>query len=168
MTIAPMSEMPHAVKRVARWFYHEWNVFDGRSIAQIEAQLAENLNRDCVPITFVAQADGDLLGTASLDVSDLPPFDHLSPWLASLYVEPSARSAGIGSALVRHVQQFASSHGIQTLYLWTPGSIRLYERCGWIAFERPIYNSQRITLMRFETLPQSPTTSLSLATRSAL
>ena len=149
MTISPLVEVPHAIQRLAQWFYTEWHAFDNRSVAAIEAQLAQNLNLDCIPITFVAHTHGDLLGTVSLDMSDLPPFDHLSPWLASLYVQPEARSAGIGGALVRHVQQFASSHGISTMYLWTPGATRLYERCGWTVIEQTVYHRQRITLMRF-------------------
>ena len=148
MTISPLVEMPHAIRHLAQWFYTEWYAFDNRSVAAIEAQLVQKLNLNRVPITFVAHTHGDPLGTVSLDISDLPPFDHLSPWLASLYVQPAARAAGIGSALVRHVHQFASSHGIRTLYLWTPGATRLYERCGWTVTERTMYHRQPITLMR--------------------
>ena len=147
--ISPLADVPDAIKLLARWLYDEWHVFDGRSTELIEAQLAENLNRDVIPISFVAQSDAQLLGTISIDVSDLPSFDYLSPWVASLYVLPTARGSGIGRALVHHAQQFATSRGYSLLYLWTPGSTRLYERCGWTIFERSTYNSKPITLMRF-------------------
>lgn len=158
ITISPLVHLPHAIPTLAQWFYAEWNTFDSRSVAEIEAQLAQYLNLDCIPITFVAHTQGELLGTVSLDIADLPPYDHLSPWLASLYVVREARSAGIGGALVRHVQQFASSHGIGTMYLWTPATTRLYERCGWTALEQAVYCGQRITLMRWNCSPAtSPT-----------
>jgi GNAT superfamily N-acetyltransferase len=147
--ISPLADVPDAIPLLARWLYDEWHGFDGRSTERIEAQLSENLNRDDVPITFVAQSDAQLLGTISLDVSDLPPFDSLSPWVASFYVLPAARGAGIGRALLRHAQQFAASRGFSPLYLWTPGSTRLYERCGWAVFERSTYHTKPITLLRF-------------------
>src|SRR5262249_2366167 len=103
MDISPLANFPDAIPELARWFYEEWHSFDGRSTEMIVAQLTENLNRDCIPITFVARRNSELLGSVSLDLSDFPAFDHLSPWLASLYVKPKARKAGIGGALVRHV-----------------------------------------------------------------
>src|SRR6266478_657201 len=83
-------------------------------------------------ITFVGHRNSELLGSVSLEPSDLPQFDHLSPWLASLYVHAPFRGQGVGRTLVRHLQCFALSHGIGPLYLWTPGSTQLYEHCGWI------------------------------------
>jgi GNAT superfamily N-acetyltransferase len=121
MTIRPLADSPDAVPLLARWFHREWHDFDGRSLADIEEQLAENLTRDSIPITFLAQSGSELVGTVSLDLSDLPAFDHFSPWLASLYVLPSARGVGIGTALVRHAQKFATSRGVKRIHLWTPG-----------------------------------------------
>lgn len=149
IVITPLADNPGAVPLLARWFHAEWHSLDGRSQATIEAQLAENLGRDCIPITFLARAGSEVLGTVSVDLSDLPPFDHLSPWVASLYIVPAARGAGIGTALLRHAQQFATSRGIRRLYLWTPGSTHLYEECGWTVSEHIHYNSRPITLMHF-------------------
>src|SRR5262245_45031224 len=132
MMIQPLADNPEAVPLLVRWFHAEWHCFDGRSQATIEAQLAENLHRDGIPITFLAlAAGGEVVGAGSVDLSDLPPFDRLSPWLATLYVLPPAHRAGIGTALVRHAQQFAAAHSISPRYLWTPGSTCLYEKCGW-------------------------------------
>jgi GNAT superfamily N-acetyltransferase len=94
---------------LAGWFHREWSTFDGRSVKVIEAQLAENLSRDSIPITFLAIEESILVGTVSLDLSDLPSHDHLSPWLASLFVLPAARGQGIGTDLIRHAQEFARS-----------------------------------------------------------
>jgi GNAT superfamily N-acetyltransferase len=149
VTIRPLADVPEAIPLLARWFYTEWHSYDGRSLAAIEAQLVQNLARDSIPITFVAQSGSALVGTVSLDLSDLPLFDHLSHWLTSLYVLPAVRGAGIGSALVHHAQKFATSLGIKPLYLWTPGSARIYESCGWTVSRRTMYNSRPITLMSF-------------------
>lgn len=149
VTIHPLAHFPGAIPLLARWFFEEWHDFDGRSTSAIQAQLNENLGRDAIPITFLAHCGSELVGTVSLDLTDLPAYDWLSPWLASLYVLPAARGAGIGTALVRHVQQFAASQGIQRIYLWTPGSTRLYETCGWTVLERTTYNARSISIMHF-------------------
>ena len=107
------------------------------------------LNRDSIPITFVAYRNSDLIGSVSLDLSDLPLFDHLSPWLASLYVQTPFRGQGVGRALVHHLQSFALSRGIGRLYLWTAGSTQFYERCGWVEFASATHRSRPIKLMHF-------------------
>jgi GNAT superfamily N-acetyltransferase len=155
MTISPLADFPAAIPKLAKWFFDEWHSFDGRSIDTISAQLSENLNRDSTPITFVAHRDSELLGSVSLDLSDLPPFDHLSPWLASLYVDAPFRGEGAARTLVRHLQHFVLARRLGPLYLWTPGSVRLYERCGWAAFASASYGSQPVTLMRFPHEPSA-------------
>lgn len=149
MTISPLADLPEAIETLAQWFYDEWHVFDGRSIETIASQLSENLNRDSIPITFVAHGNRQPRGSVSLDRSDFPAFDHLSPWLGSLYVHPTFRGNGIGGSLVRHIQRFAASRGMGPLYLWTPGSTRLYEGCGWVEFASATYGARPVKLMKF-------------------
>jgi len=149
MIISPLADIPDAIQTLAKWYYDEWHAFDGRSIDLIANQLSENRNRDSMPITFVGHRNFELLGSVALELSDLPQFDHLSPWLASLYVHTPFRGQGVGRTLVRHLQCFALSHGIGPLYLWTPGSTQLYEHCGWIEFASATYASRPIKLMHF-------------------
>jgi len=149
MTISPLADLPDAIETLAKWFHDEWHAFDGRSIANIATQLSENLNRDSLPISFVAHRNGQLLGSVSLDRFDFPAFDYLSPWLSSLYVHPSVRGKGVGGSLVRHIQRFAVSRGIGPIYLWTPGSTQLYERCGWLEFATTTYSGRLVKLMKF-------------------
>ena len=147
MLISPLADIPEAIPTMAKWFYDEWHNYDGRSISQITAQLSENLNRNFIPITFVAHQSLEILGTISLDISDLPEFDSYSPWLASLYVHEAHRGRGVASALVSHLKQFALSGGYTPLYLWTLGSMSLYERFGWVEISRATYLGNAITIM---------------------
>jgi GNAT superfamily N-acetyltransferase len=148
MEIRLLADVPAAIPALAEWFHAEWHHYDGRSIAEIEAQLRDCLNRDALPITFLALSDSEVIGTVTLDTSDLLHYDHLSPWLASLYVLPSHRREGVGRALVMHLDAFALERGILPIYLWTPGSTRLYEECGWKVLCRDVYSGLSITLMR--------------------
>ena len=147
MTICPLADRPAVIPLLASWFHSEWSAFDCRSVPTIEAQLSENLSRRSIPITFLALEDSSVIGTVSLDTSDLPSHDHLSPWLASLFVRPEARGQGIATALVGHALSFAALHKVSPLYLWTPGPTRLYERRGWIEIERTSYAFRPITIM---------------------
>jgi GNAT superfamily N-acetyltransferase len=153
MEIRLLADVPAAIPALAEWFHAEWHYYDGRSIAETEAQLRDCLNRDSLPITFLALCDSEVIGTVSLDTSDLPNYDHLSPWLASFYVLPSRRREGVGRALVEHLVAFARVRGISPIYLWTPGSTRLYEECGWQILCCDAYSGRSITLMRLALEP---------------
>jgi len=104
-----LADVPAALPILAEWFHAEWNRIEGRSIAEITAHLQRCLSRNSLPITFVALSDSQVIGTVTLDTSDLPHFDHLTPWLASLYVLPSRRGEGVGRALVAHVVSLAQN-----------------------------------------------------------
>jgi|GEM_PF-1283035 len=122
MQIRLLGEVPSAIPVLAGWFFAEWHEFDGRSRSEIEVLLRHNLSGDALPVTFVALDNTAVIGTVTLDVSDLPHYDHLTPWLASLYVVPSRRRAGIGRALIKHLVTFALERALSPVYLWTPGS----------------------------------------------
>ena len=148
LVIRPLADHPETISLLSAWFHQEWHGYDGRSRQEIEGQLRESLNRDSVPVTFVAQRGVEVIGTVSLDESDLPAHDHLSPWLASLYVASAHRNQGVGRALVNHVIGFAREREISPIYLWTPGSTRLYRECGWEIFGQDTYAGRSITIMR--------------------
>src|SRR5262245_27965706 len=148
MEIRPLADMPDSIAVLAEWFHAEWHHYDRRTVFQIEAQLRECLNRESLPITFLALRGADVVGTATLDTSDLPPYDDPPPWLASLYVLPSWRRVGVGRALVQLIVAFAKERELSPLYLWTPGSTRLYEDCGWKPLCCDIYAGRPITLIR--------------------
>jgi len=153
LTIDLLADRPEAIPVLAEWFFAEWHRFDGRKPGEIRRQLTENLNRHSLPVTFVARLEGRLAGTVSIDMTDLPGFDELSPWLASLIVHPSARGQGIGSMLVRCATDFAGSHRIGQLFLWTAGQTRIYECSGWKTIGASSYGGVPIKLMRLEIEP---------------
>lgn len=89
------------------------------------------MNRDKLPIAWVAHANGQLLGTAALRVHDLQGREDLTPWLGGVFVGSHFRRHGIGAALCATVEAEARSRGIQTLYLFTLDKQAWYSRLGW-------------------------------------
>lgn len=56
--------------------------------------------------------------------------------LRSLVVGADARTKGLGSALVRHAEDYASAHGVQALYLLTTTAGSFFGRLGYRLADR--------------------------------
>ena len=119
MQIEALTGHAHLGRHLASWHHDEfghlydetvWN--EQTAVAEFEAMARPG----CPDITWVA-FDGDgrdgehVLGSVSLvGDDDLTGFEHLTPWLASLFVIPAARGRGVGNALMDHL--LAAAHGL--------------------------------------------------------
>jgi len=56
--------------------------------------------------------------------------------LRSLVVDPTLRSAGLGSALVEHAEAYAAKHDVGTLYLLTTTAEAFFARRGYHRIDR--------------------------------
>ena len=132
--IESITSHPGVIESLASWHHAEWGeLMAPWSLEDAVRELREHVEADSgYPATLVALDDDDhILGSVSLVATDAPEFAEYTPWLASLYVAPSARGDGVGSALVRAVVEHAHRLGFTTLYLFTPRSPQIYLRCGW-------------------------------------
>ncbi len=132
--IESIAAHPGAVDTLAAWHHDEWGeLMAPWSLDDARRELREHVEASSgYPTTLVALDEDDhILGSVSLIPTDAPEFPQFTPWLASLYVAPSARGAGVGSALVRAIVEHVHRLGFATLYLFTPGSPRIYLNCGW-------------------------------------
>ncbi len=79
---------------------------------------------------FVAQADGQTLGTGAL--ADKGDYAELK----SLFVDEAARGKGLAAALIDRLETEAQAQGHQIMRLETGTKLeaahRLYERCGYV------------------------------------
>ena len=140
MQIERLTGHPHLAAPLAGLHVAEFgHLYDARTWnAEIaERELREMAMPGSSDVTWVAfTGDGrtldDLLGSVSLVASDdLPGFEHLTPWLASLFVTRPARGAGVGSALVERVMAEAFALGHQYVHLFTAGQAQYYLDRGW-------------------------------------
>src|SRR5258707_4793392 len=97
-------------------------------------KLKTHMNRDKLPIAWVAHANGQLLGSAALRVHDLEGREDLTPWLGGVFVGSDLRGQGIGAALCAAVEDEARSRAIHTLYLFTLDKQAWDSRLGWTVF----------------------------------
>ncbi len=132
LRIEYLADHPELAPTLARWHYDEWRDLIPNWIYQIALdELLTHRHRAAVPTTFVAFRGEVLVGSASLLVEDLPEWNHLTPWVASVYVVPSQRGQKVGTQLVRHAVTVAGQLGVKTVYLLTPGQAEFYRRLGW-------------------------------------
>lgn len=100
------------------------------------SKFRAHLNRDALPIAWVAHADGLALGTAALRIHDLPGREDLTPWLGGVFTLPEHRRRGVGNALCAVVERKAGAIGVSMLYLFTLDQQPWYLRKGWRMLER--------------------------------
>lgn len=102
------------------------------TVEQALDELARHDRQQVIPTTLVALEADALLGSVSLLCEDHEHIRQYSPWLATLYVQPSARHRGIGAALVARCVEEAAALGVERLYLYCTGAlVAYYRRLGW-------------------------------------
>src|SRR6185436_12693110 len=115
--IGYLIEHPEYIPQLAQWLFEQWGAILGEKT--IEARIKKlnaHMNRDELPIAWVAHANGQLLGTAALRVHDLEGREDLTPWLGGVFVGSQFRRRGIGASLCTRVEDEARSRKIETLY----------------------------------------------------
>jgi predicted N-acetyltransferase YhbS len=137
---------------LAAWHHREWaDLLPGWSLEQAEADLRAHTNRRCIPTTFVALEQDRPLGSASLLVSDLDGWEHLSPWVASVYVVPERRGRGVGRRLVDRATLEARTLGVSTVYLFTAAQQGYYGRLGWSPLVHTKHHGREVVIMERRT-----------------
>jgi len=132
MQIDYLADQMEAAELLAGWHHAEWRE---STLEETAAELRSHTGRRQIPTTFVALDHGRVMGSASLLVADLVGWEHLSPWLASVFVAPDFRGKGVGRALVSRAVDDAQQLGIRKLYLYTAGASDYYAQFGWLKFE---------------------------------
>lgn len=148
MELHYLADQPQHIPTLAAWHYAQWGELNpANDVAARIARLQTHLQRGAIPTTFIACDGDELLGSASLVVSDLDIRPEFTPWLASVFVAPAARNRGVGSLLVQRVMSEARAIGTPRLHLFTLDRERFYTGLGWRLQERAIYREHEIAIM---------------------
>ena len=130
--ISYLIEHPEYIPQLAQWLFEQWDSILGEKTPEPRIKkLKAHMNRDSLPIAWVAHANRKLLGTAALRVHDLEGREDLTPWLGGVFVNPHFRRQGVGTALCAAVEDAARSRSIHTLYLFTLDKQAWYSHLGW-------------------------------------
>lgn len=143
---------PDLLQVTVRWRWNEWlrdrEPFEN-ALERAEQATAMGLK---IPQSFVLLVDEEPVGTASLTAHDLDERPDLTPWLAGVFVVPTARRRGYAAMLVAAVEDEARRQSISTLWLYTNTAERIYARVGGRTVETILRNGKPYALMRRELL----------------
>ncbi|MDD2997726.1 MAG: GNAT family N-acetyltransferase [Erysipelotrichia bacterium] len=152
MKILNLIDRPDCLEEISTWHHNEWGYLNpGKTLETRIADMHNHLKGMPVPSTYIAVDDNDkVVGSASIRITDMPERPELTPWLASVFVESSARKNGVGRAVVQKVMQHAREAGVKTLYLYTPDREHFYKFMGWQTIEKLVYHGANVTLMKID------------------
>lgn len=146
--ISYLTEHPEYIPQLARWLFEQWGTVLGEENLEVRIEkLKAHMNRDRLPIAWVAHANGQVFGTAALRVHDLEGREDLTPWLGGVFVGREFRRRGIGEALCAAVEDEASSRNIECLYLFTLDKQQWYSRLGWTQFAACVWHGRHGDIM---------------------
>jgi GNAT superfamily N-acetyltransferase len=80
--------------------------------------------------------------------SDLVSRPDLTPWLASVFVDPPYRGRGYAARLVRRVEEAARAANTGILWLYTEDAEGLYAKLGWKTVGAELDQTVPVTLMQ--------------------
>ncbi len=151
--IVCLEEITQFVGLCAWWAFKTWGKYNpSYTLTKRIVSFAQHCNSDRIPLTFLyLSEEGQPLAMASLRENDgIRP--DIGPWLGSVYVDPHARCQGIGSRLVREIQNKARELGYESIYLFTYEDTlpAWYSRLGWSEIGKDSCHGNDVTVMQID------------------
>lgn len=100
-----------------------------------------------LPVTLVAEEDGELVGSVSVTTGDCEARMDLDPWLASLWVAPAHRGKGWAGRLIRGAIDLAEANGQPRLHVFTESAESLFIRHGFRVIDRPVLHGCAVAIL---------------------
>jgi GNAT superfamily N-acetyltransferase len=133
ITITTLADAPELVPQVVEIAWEEWGAELSDDPRERWLREAEQDSQLHLPTSagFVAVDDNGAVGTVQLHEFEIDAIRDRSPWVCGMVVRPEYRGLGVGRRLLAALEQFASVHGVQRLWVFTEHAAGFYERCGW-------------------------------------
>jgi N-acetylglutamate synthase-like GNAT family acetyltransferase len=136
------------VPELAQLHFDEWkHLSPDVTLNDRVRKLQKMAASDDIPFVVVATDNDQLAGSAALVEQDMRTRTDLSPWLASVFVKTAFRNKGLGTRLVRRIENEAARRGVRKLYLFTEHARSLYSKLGWHDLETSEYEGVQVTVM---------------------
>ncbi len=151
-SITPIKQVPHHHQQAAQLSRVAWKLDFPEDTSQtyLDMFTATGTYADRFVEVFAAINFADeLLGLATLvDDDELPGATEPGPWLAAVFVVPTARKLGVGSALIDHVVSRSRELGYKEMFLYTEDQQQWYQKRGWTYTRDTLLNDMKHVVMR--------------------
>ena len=149
MQIEYLADHMGSVPLLANWHHEQFSYLNPqKTIEQRLTNLHNSAGYGGIPLTVVGISGDAVVGCASLVHNDMDTREELSPWLASVFVDPEYRGKGLGSALVERIVKEANESKVKELYLYTTDRESLYSRLGWQVLNREEFHGEGVVVMK--------------------
>jgi GNAT superfamily N-acetyltransferase len=147
LRISNLADHPEAIPVIRKWFEMEWAAYYGPGgPGDAEQDLLAYSRRRQLPVGLIAFYEDQLCGIAALKSHSMSTHPHLGPWAAAGLVLPPFRGRGVGSSLLRALEEVARDLGYSTIYCGTATAIGLLERNGWQFMEGVRYDGENVSI----------------------
>jgi N-acetylglutamate synthase-like GNAT family acetyltransferase len=137
--ILDFRDCQHHGSIIADRVWNAWWKGAGQPLSAVEFHMTEMANDDPLPTALVAQDDEGYVGSAFVIRCDLEERAHCIPWIAAVWVDPTKRRKGAGSALVIEGAKIARLLGYPEAYVCClPHLESFYETIGFTLVERDV------------------------------
>jgi GNAT superfamily N-acetyltransferase len=148
MRLEYLADHPPLVPELARLHFEEWgHLRPEETLEARTSRLRGYCGRASIPTVVVALEADVLCGSAMLIEHEMVDEPTFGPWLDGVYVAPSFRGRGLGSALVERMVAEAKALGVAALYLYTSDAQSLYSRLGWTVIETRRHRGETVSVM---------------------
>jgi GNAT superfamily N-acetyltransferase len=147
LRIEYLSDHLEVLPTLKDWFEIEWASYYGPGGGgNAQRDLMAYANGVELPVGVVAFLNDEICGVAALKSESIGTHSHLSPWAAATLVRRDHRGRGIGSELIRMLEQEAKRRAYDQIYCGTSTATRLLERRGWRLMERVVYDGDNVSI----------------------
>ncbi len=129
--IVYLADHPEHIHTIAEWIYNQWADKSKKTLNEVIESFKKRCVKNKIPLTLIALADNECVGTVTIYKNDLKTRKNLEPWLGSLYVLPSHRKKGVGEKLTNQVIEILKQLGFEKVYLRTEEKADYYSKRGW-------------------------------------
>jgi GNAT superfamily N-acetyltransferase len=149
MRIEELARHPALIDLIAATLHASWGglppwVERGR----IRERLVAGASNAAFPHTLLAiTEDGQLAGTGSAKLFELPTHSEKVHWIGEIFVLPEHRGNGLGSRITNSLSSYAFSNGVSQLFLYTPDQQSLYARMGWKQVSQERIHNEVVSIM---------------------
>jgi len=115
--VTQLSECPEHLLAVGTWIYEQWWKKPDNTSEIVLSLLRTHTQKDKVPFTVVALADGQPAGSCCVIENDCVHRPQYAPWVAAVYVKPEFRGRGIVSQVLQEAATIAARIHLAGLYI---------------------------------------------------